>query len=104
MSRAQEGGGCKPLAYLSGLRQHANDPTNFADFASWIHSPVSQFRADEVYKNQTEWTRMSIMATAGGGKFSTDRTIAEYARDIWHAEPCQVPQPEAKSKSKPASS
>nr|ABB88567.1 PhoB [Chlamydomonas reinhardtii]ABB88568.1 PhoB [Chlamydomonas reinhardtii] len=71
------------------------------DFPGYLET---QFRADEVYKNQTEWTRMSIMATAGGGKFSTDRTIAEYARDIWHAEPCQVPQPEAKSKSKPASS
>jgi starch phosphorylase len=28
---------------------------------------------------------------AGSGKFSSDRTIAEYARDIWGAEPCPVP-------------
>ncbi|KAG2446570.1 hypothetical protein HYH02_008557 [Chlamydomonas schloesseri] len=64
------------------------------DFPGYLDT---QYRADEVYKNQTEWTRMSIMATAGSGKFSTDRTIHEYAQDIWHAEPCKVPQPESKS-------
>ena len=34
---------------------------------------------------------MSILASAGSGKFSTDRTIQEYADDIWHAKPCAVP-------------
>jgi starch phosphorylase len=38
---------------------------------------------------------MSIMSTAGSGKFSSDRTIGEYARDIWRCEPCPVPAPDA---------
>ena len=50
-----------------------------------------QERVDETYKNTAKWTEMSVMSTAGSGFFSSDRTIAEYARDIWHAEPCKVP-------------
>ncbi len=50
-----------------------------------------QARVDETYKNTAKWTEMSIMSTAGCGFFSSDRTIAEYARDIWHAAPCKVP-------------
>ena len=58
-----------------------------------IENPL-QARVDEVYRDQTAWTRMSIMSTAGSGKFSSDRTIGEYARDIWRCEPCPVPAPE----------
>jgi starch phosphorylase len=36
------------------------------------------------------WARMAILNVAGSGKFSSDRTIAEYAADIWKAEPCPV--------------
>jgi hypothetical protein len=46
---------------------------------------------DALYKDQTAWARRSILCTAGMGKFSSDRTVAEYARDIWnvkvHAHP-----------------
>ncbi|GFR48003.1 hypothetical protein Agub_g9829 [Astrephomene gubernaculifera] len=65
------------------------------DFPAYIDM---QNKVDATYRDQARWTRMSIMATAGTGKFSTDRTIAEYAKDIWHAEPCPVPQPGAKAK------
>lgn len=41
---------------------------------------VLQERVDATYRNQAQWTRMSIMSTAGMGKFSTDRTIDEYAK------------------------
>ncbi|PNH06165.1 Glycogen phosphorylase 1 [Tetrabaena socialis] len=54
-------------------------------------------KADATYRDVAKWTRMSIMGTAGSGKFSTDRTIDEYAKQIWHAEPCPVPQPGAKT-------
>jgi len=37
------------------------------------------------------WTRRSIMYTAGSGKFSSDRTIVEYAKDIWHVTPLRPP-------------
>ncbi|EFN52286.1 hypothetical protein CHLNCDRAFT_139028 [Chlorella variabilis] len=50
-------------------------------------------RVDEVYRDQAAWTRMSIMSTAGSGFFSSDRTIAEYNKDIWKSEPCPVPTP-----------
>lgn len=42
-----------------------------------------QAAVDAAYKDQKKWTRMSILSAAGMGKFSTDRTIAEYAKDIW---------------------
>lgn len=53
-----------------------------------------QDKVDATYKDKAKWTRMSIMMTAGAGKFSTDRTIKEYAKDIWDVKPCVVPQPE----------
>lgn len=53
-----------------------------------------QDKVDATYKDKAKWARMSIMMTAGAGKFSTDRTIAEYAKDIWDVKPLPVPQPE----------
>lgn len=50
-----------------------------------------QTHIDKVYRDQSKWNRMSIMSSAGMGKFSTDRTIDEYAKEIWQAEPCVVP-------------
>lgn len=38
-------------------------------------------------QNQTKWAEMAIMNIASSGKFSSDRTIAEYAREIWGVEP-----------------
>lgn len=54
-----------------------------------------QEKIDETYKDRAAWTRMSIMSTAGSGMFSSDRTIREYAKDIWGVEPCKIPMPEA---------
>ena len=50
-----------------------------------------QARVDEAYKDKLRWTRMGIMCTAGSGWFSSDRTIDEYAKDIWGTQPCVVP-------------
>uniref|UniRef100_J3LT00 Alpha-1,4 glucan phosphorylase n=2 Tax=Oryza brachyantha TaxID=4533 RepID=J3LT00_ORYBR len=50
------------------------------DFPSYIGC---QEKVDEAYRNQKLWTRMSILNTAGSSKFSSDRTIHEYAKDIW---------------------
>ncbi len=59
-----------------------------ADFRSYLNM---QQKAAEAYRDKELWTRMSILNTAGSGKFSSDRTIAEYNRDIWQLEsiaPC----------------
>ena len=59
------------------------------DFGSYCEA---QERVDATYVDQDKWTRMSILNTAGSGKFSSDRTIQEYADDIWHAKPCRRPE------------
>jgi glucan phosphorylase len=56
------------------------------DFASYLKA---QEEVDKVYADQKEWTRRSIVYTATSGKFSSDRTIVEYAQDIWGVTPCK---------------
>jgi starch phosphorylase len=58
-----------------------------ADYASYI---ACQDRVSMLYLDQDEWARKSIMNTAGMGKFSSDRTITEYAQDIWGVEPVPI--------------
>jgi glycogen phosphorylase len=43
-----------------------------------------------LYSDREEWARRAIRNVAGSGRFSSDRTIAEYAADIWNLEPCPV--------------
>ncbi|MCL2760319.1 MAG: glycogen/starch/alpha-glucan phosphorylase [Desulfuromonadales bacterium] len=52
-----------------------------ADFNSYLKA---QTLAAEAYSDKERWTKMSIINSAKSGKFSTDRTIKEYNRDIWH--------------------
>jgi glycogen phosphorylase len=47
-------------------------------------------RLCELYANPDAWARTAILNVASSGKFSSDRTIKEYATDIWKAEPCPV--------------
>lgn len=58
------------------------------DFPSYIEC---QQEVDEAYRDQKRWTRMSILNTAGSYKFSSDRTIREYAKDIWNILPVDLP-------------
>jgi starch phosphorylase len=44
-------------------------------------------RLEQVYRDQEAWSSKAILNVAGAGKFSSDRTIAEYAKDIWRTEP-----------------
>ena len=55
-----------------------------ADYASYI---ATQDGVDLLYRQPDEWTRKAILNVAGMGVFSSDRTIGEYARDIWGAQP-----------------
>ncbi|WP_299487512.1 glycogen/starch/alpha-glucan phosphorylase, partial [Acaryochloris sp. IP29b_bin.137] len=59
----------------------------FADYASYI---ACQDQVAAVYKDQEKWTRMSILNAARMGKFSSDRSIEDYCRDIWKVEPVNV--------------
>jgi starch phosphorylase len=54
-----------------------------ADFADYCRA---QEEASVVYRNEKEWTKRSILNTARMGKFSSDRTIGEYAKDIWNVQ------------------
>ena len=51
-----------------------------ADFASYV---ATQQRAADAWTRRDEWTRMSILNTARSGFFSSDRTVLEYADEIW---------------------
>ena len=54
-----------------------------ADFRGYV---TAQDEAAATYRDRDRWLRMSILNTAYSGQFSSDRTIAEYNRDIWHLE------------------
>ena len=60
------------------------------DFASYVEC---QQRVIKTWQDPEKWTRMSILNTAASGKFSSDRTITEYAKDIWELEPVTVELP-----------
>ncbi|MCD6396400.1 MAG: glycogen/starch/alpha-glucan family phosphorylase, partial [Spirochaetaceae bacterium] len=47
-------------------------------------------KALTTYKNTDEWNKKAIINIASSGKFSSDRTIAEYAKDIWNLKPCPI--------------
>lgn len=58
------------------------------DFASYLEA---QAAADRAFVDPEKWIRMSIVSTAGSGRFSSDRTIEEYAKHTWGIEPCKCP-------------
>ena len=60
---------------------------HLADLASYLEADT---RLCEVYADSGAWARKAILNVAGSGKFSSDRTIAQYASEIWHAKPCVV--------------
>lgn len=59
-----------------------------ADFDAYI---AAQAEAEKAYLDQKRWTRMSILNVARCGKFSSDRTIKEYAKNIWKVEGIAIP-------------
>jgi len=60
---------------------------HLADLRDYL---ACQDRVDETYRDRTRWDRMSLLNIANVGRFSSDRTVLEYAREIWHIEPCPV--------------
>ncbi|WP_038246889.1 glycogen/starch/alpha-glucan phosphorylase [Ghiorsea bivora] len=70
---------------ITGAIRCNDDPwLTAADFRSYIEA---QQKASMAYQDKEQWTKMSIYNTAYSGKFSTDRTMHDYNRDIWKLKP-----------------
>ncbi len=80
----------RPL-YNSLLQRNGFDPADryfiLKDFRSYAEA---QERVDKAYSNSRGWAKLAMLQTACCGKFSSDRTIEEYVRDIWHLEKVQI--------------
>jgi len=60
---------------------------HLADLKSYSEAHA---RLGELYTDQEGWSRRAILNIAASGQFSSDRTISEYAKEIWGAQPCLV--------------
>jgi starch phosphorylase len=61
---------------------------HLADLTSYLGADQ---RLLALYADQEGWARKAILNISSSGKFSSDRTIAEYAAEVWDAKPCPVP-------------
>jgi starch phosphorylase len=66
---------------------HSDEYMLLADFQAYLDC---QKTVSQAFRNQDNWTRMSILNVARIGKFSSDRTIAEYCKQIWNVEPVPI--------------
>jgi starch phosphorylase len=65
---------------VAGLRSPTDPWMTLADFRAFVDA---QDRVDAVWADPAEWAARAVRNTAGSGRFSSDRTIREYAEDIW---------------------
>ncbi len=72
---------------LDALIRQGDHYMHLADLGSY---GAAHTRLGDVYTHQEEWLRRVILNVAASGRFSSDRTIADYARDIWSAKPCRI--------------
>jgi starch phosphorylase len=70
------------------LLTHGDFYMHLADLTSYL---AADQRLVDLYGDPDGWARKAVLNVAGSGKFSSDRTIAEYAAFIWNVEPCPVP-------------
>jgi starch phosphorylase len=69
------------------LLAHGDHYMHLADLQSYLDADE---RLLDLYRDQDAWARKAILNLANSGKFSSDRTISQYAKEIWTAEPCPV--------------
>src|SRR5512144_611727 len=81
----QESGVFEPLRET--LLTHGDQYMHLADLTSYLEADR---RLQQLYADAKGWARKAILNVAASGKFSSDRTIAEYAAEIWDAKPCPV--------------
>ena len=72
---------------VSSLLDYGDYYRHLADLRSFIEA---QERVDEAFHDQDAWTRKAIINVARTGKFSSDRTIAQYAKEIWGVDPVEI--------------
>ncbi len=72
---------------LNALLTDGDHYMHLADLKSYL---AADQRLAELYADGDGWARKAILNVAGSGKFSSDRTIAQYAGEIWNAKPCPV--------------
>lgn len=72
---------------LNGYGGRADEYFVLADFEDYIRA---QKDVDSVYKDSKKWAEMAIINTAKSGKFSSDRTIKQYADEIWNLKPVHI--------------
>ena len=61
---------------------------HLADLRSYLEASD---RMEALHQDRQAWTAMVVRNVASSGRFSSDRTISEYAAGIWNAVPCPVP-------------
>ena len=69
------------------LLVHGDHYMHLADLKSYLDADRA---VCALYADRDEWAGKAILNVAGSGKFSSDRTIAQYAAEIWQAKPCPV--------------
>jgi len=72
---------------LDVLLRNGDHYLHLADLKSYGEAHA---RLAQLYGDQEAWSQKAVLNIAASGKFSSDRTIAEYAKEIWQAQPCRV--------------
>jgi len=86
-----DGGEPDIIRQVLDAARSADDPwLTIADLPNYLDA---QARVGEAWADTARWTRMSILNSAHSGRFSTDRTMRDYNRDIWKLEPMTLPAP-----------
>jgi len=89
--------------YNSLLNQNGSERADTYFILKDLRSYLDAFwRIDGAYRDEARWAKMCMLNTANAGKFSSDRTIEDYVRDIWHLSKVEL-APQKKSRSRKSS-
>jgi len=80
----------EPPGVLSPLRDNLLHHDPFLCLADFHSYSECQKKVSEAFRDKARWAKMAILNTTRMGKFSSDRTVSEYARDIWKLSPVEV--------------
>ena len=76
--------------YDSLLNGYGGRPDEYFILEDYADYARAQAEVDKVYKNKEEWAKKAIINVAKSGKFSSDRTIQQYADEIWNLKPLKI--------------